>query len=388
MENVKEKIRQKYKIKKDKRGRYYTYVYEGQKRIQLNRKSEDELIIFLIDWDRDDHSYDYPTLGSLFPEWIELKEKESPSKGNAKRIRTDWKRFYENDPIIDRDLRHISVNDWYVWKIDRIKEFALDKKQKCNMNSIANGIYDYAIRKGILTVNLSKEGGRNIPASLTEVNQKYRTLQQQVFLADEIPKALRWLSAKDLCKKNDALFLGLGLNFYLGLRVGELSALKLEDFGDDKVMIHRQEVVNFSEDGMHQEGLKIVNYTKCYKSRTIVLSSGAIEWFRRILDYRDEHNLTSEFLLCSLDNVRIPSYEYERGVRNLCEGIGTTLKGVHGIRKSAISAIAAIDLNLAQEMGGHSSKKTTLDSYVFNLDSAEKSREKLDKAYSMVYSAV
>ena len=390
MSKLKEIIEKKYKIRKTKTGRYYTYYYhaddEGKKRIQLNKKTKEEIIEFLIYLEKDGLEPRPKTLEELFPSWIKMKEIESPTKNNAKRIRTDWKKYYEGDPIVKKNMEHITAQEWYEWKINKIRSMKLNKHAKNNMNSIANGIYDYAIRKGYMHHNMSREGGKGIPTSLTAVNEKRYTNNERVFMADEIRPALAWLDNHTWEEKDSAMYLGIGLNFFLGLRVGELCALQVEDFGEFTVYVHRQELVNFEEDGIHQNGVRVVEYTKKYKSREVTLSTEAAQWLRKIMRYREEYQITSPYLICNNENRRIAASEFERGMRKFCSAIGTTPKAIHGVRRSVISAVASRDLNLAQAMAGHASKQTTLDNYVYNQRRDESNRELLDSIYGSVYS--
>ena len=390
MSKIKEIIERKYKIKQDSRGRYYAYYYqkddEGKKRLQVNKATKEEIIEFLIYVEKDGPEPRPKTMEELFPHWIKLKEIESPTKNNARRICSDWKRYYENDPITQRNIKHITAQEWYEWKINKIRAMKLNKHAKNNMNSIANGIYDYAIRKGYVHYNMSREGGKGIPSSLTAINEKHYENEERVFMADEVRPALAWLSSHPLDGWEDAVYLGIGLNFFLGLRVGELCALQVEDFKNYFVYVHRQELVDFKEkDGRRRKGFQVVDYTKKYKSREVTLSSIATEWLNKILEYRETYHITSPYLLCNRDNKRITSPEFQRGMKRLCDAIGTTPKAIHGVRRTVISAVASKDLNLAQAMAGHASKQTTLDNYVYNQRRDKANRELLDDIYNNVY---
>ena len=68
-----------------------------------------------------------------------------------------------------------------------------------------------------------------------------------------------------LKKTKNVAYLAIGLNFTLGLRVGEFVALKKEDFSEKVVHIQRQEVKKYIHDesgAVKRDGYEVVWYTK------------------------------------------------------------------------------------------------------------------------------
>jgi len=65
-------------------------------------------------------------------------------------------------------------------------------------------------------------------------------------------------------KTGNTTYVGLGINMYLGLRQGELVALKVSDFRNGTVRVERMEIANnIMENGkLKQRGYKIVPFTK------------------------------------------------------------------------------------------------------------------------------
>ena len=384
MKAFRTKCIEKYNILQNKRGLYYTYIREPDgKRKQVSKKSYDELVDYLVRWERSLEGGSAYTLAKLYPAWIKAKELEAPTVNNARRLRDDWNRYYAVDPIITRAIDSISVQEWYEWKITKIKSMHLTAKQKTNMNTVANGIYDYAIRLGYTNTNTSRAGGRGIAKVLTDVNEKKRERKDQTFSKTEVSDALTWIESEFSVSRSihKACLLALGANFFLGLRVGELAALTTADVHDGKIHVHSQEVENYP-DGVHRDGFVVAPYTKKNRVRAVPISQSAQTYLDKIYEFRRSEGLTCEYLVCDTQNRRIPAYVYEKYMHKLCDGIGTPRKGNHGIRKAVISMVANVDLSLASVMAGHKSKQTTLDHYVFNQDSDDEIRAKLDNIFS------
>ena len=381
-EVMKKSVLKKYKISQNQKGFYYCYVKgDDGKRKQVCRKTYNDLVSYLMSFEAS--KKEDLTLDSLYENWIKSKELEAPTVNNARRLRDDWRRYYEDDPIIFRPMADISVQEWYEWKIGKIKSMKLTAKQKTNMNTIANGIYDYAIRLGLLNTNTSRVGGRGIPKVLTDVNEKTKPKEEETFMKDETEKAIRWLEQEFTASRSihRAALLALAGNFFLGLRVGELAALRVDDIRGNLIHIHSQEVENYP-DGVHRDGFIVAPYTKKNRVRDVPISNRSQKYLDMLHEFRRENGITSEFLVCDTQNRRIPAYIYEKFMKKLCDGIGTPRKGNHGIRKAAISAIASVDLPLAAHMAGHKSQKTTLDHYVYNQDTVNEITDKLNRIFS------
>ena len=104
--------------------------------------------------------------------------------------------------------------------------------------------------------------------------------------------------SKNEIRKRYVLFI-VSLFFQLGLRVGELSALKWEDidFIEKRIHIHRMETN--CETSNNKLKRTIVNYTTCkseYGDRILPLSDYAIELFNKIKFFNDEHYSKNDFI--------------------------------------------------------------------------------------------
>ena len=119
-----------------------------------------------------------------------------------------------------------------------VRDFNLARKEWTNVKTILFGMFEYAQRKKYLTIN---------PMNEVKILVKYRqvvrkTAKTQTFNTDELAELNRYLDAK-FTETGDLAFLAIRMNFYLGLRVGELVALKWSDWEDETTLhIVREEV--------------------------------------------------------------------------------------------------------------------------------------------------
>ena len=77
--------------------------------------------------------------------------------------------------------------------------------------------------------------------------EKMEELEEQIFMGREETSVIE-LAMKQYKKTKNVAYLAIGVNFTFGLRVGELVALKKEDFSQNIVHIQRQEVKKYIHD--------------------------------------------------------------------------------------------------------------------------------------------
>ena len=70
-----------------------------------------------------------------------------------KRIHQDWKRFYENDTIIDRPILEMTTLELKNWARNKIIQGNLTKKIYYNMTVIIRQSLDYLVELGELSAN-------------------------------------------------------------------------------------------------------------------------------------------------------------------------------------------------------------------------------------------
>ena len=163
------------------------------------------------------------TLRTLYPEWFAYKWQDTNNSGYMNHIDGEWKRYYENDPIVDRPVVEFTTLELKNWARNKIITGKRNKKQYYNMAIIIRQSLEYLVELGELPCNHFAEF--KIKASLfTPVIPK--EAQQEVFTEKE-EKKLKALAAAEFAEHpNRTAALAVLINFSLGLRVGELVTLK------------------------------------------------------------------------------------------------------------------------------------------------------------------
>ena len=141
----------------------------------------------------------------------------------------------------------------------------------------------------------------------------------------------------------------------LGLRVGELVALKWEDcFDENHLHVVREEVRN-----QVTNQYKVVEHTKINKDRFVVLVPKATQLLQKI-DRNGEYIFIRE-------GSRITARQVAYVLEKYAERQGVSVKSTHKMRKTFASNLNAngVPIDCIRELLGHNSLNTTLG-YIYN----------------------
>ena len=114
----------------------------------------------------------------------------------------------------------------------------MSSKEWTNVKTILKGMFEYAVDKELIDKN---------PMEKVRITVKFRQIQRktgktETFNTEERKESDSYLD-KMYQETGDIVLLAVKLNFYLGLRVGELVTLRVEDRVDLKHLhIQREEV--------------------------------------------------------------------------------------------------------------------------------------------------
>lgn len=181
--------------------------------------------------------------------------------------------------------------------------------------------------------------------------------------------------------------LAIVINFSLGLRVGEIVALKWKDLKDSYLHIRRMEQKQYEKyaDGKWHYKIEVVEHTKSEQGkRKIYVVSSALDLFNRI----KEANLKMGFSCESEDYIfiykgqRVTAQAIEKKYKRYCNNLGIIRKSNHKAGKTCLTKIADnpnINLRDAMQFGGHRDVQTYIKHYCFSRYSDEQKREELEK---------
>lgn len=326
------------------------YKDSNGKRKNIKAQSEEELLDKLILVYFSKTHIDKLTFHGLYEEWLKYKTTVTNSPNTIKRHKQHYAKYFAPSILHGMKLKRIDELLLETECNRIIREFNLTRKEWCNIKTILIGMFEYALRKKYVTENLMSKV--QILVKFRQVVRK--TGRTETYNTDELSEINDFLD-RQYEETHDSSFLAVKLNFLLGLRVGELVALKWSDWCDDSHLhIVREEIRN-----QETNEIEVVEHTKTNRDRFVVVIPKAIAILEKI-----EKEGTYIFMR---DGERITSIRIATILRKFARYQGMTLKSSHKIRKTYASNLNAsgVPLDCIREMLGHSSLSTTLG-YIYN----------------------
>lgn len=347
------------------KGRWQTcYRDITGKRKNIKAQSKEEILDKLIPIYFSNSYIDKLTFHELYEEWLAFKTTVTDSANTIKRHRQHYRKYFEPST-----LHGMKIN-----KIDEIileqecnrivKAFNLSRKEWCNIKTILNGMYKYAVRKKYITEN---------PVDRIQIYVKYRqvvkkTGKTETYNTEELETLNKYLDEM-YAETEDTVFLAVKVNFLLGLRVGELVALKWEDCQDLSYLhIVREEVRN-----QEANRYEVVDHTKTHRDRFVVLIPKAVSILQTI-------PRQGEYIFMR-NGERITARQVAYVLEKYAERQGVTTKSTHKMRKTYASNLNAVGvpLDCIRELLGHSNLSTTLQ-YIYNPLTEKETYDLISKA--------
>lgn len=343
-------------------GYYYTRL--GGRKIQRRNKKdiEDEIVKY----------YDsrYKTLITIYPEYLESRKIEVAN--------TTWKKdvynfntYIENSQLGDTPLPNITLADGYTFLDHCISVYpGMKRKYWDCIRGTLNSMFQYAIDRLYISNNpihnLKPKKDFFAPATKTKDSDTVFSQSEMV--------AVTQLAEKDCESTGKAEPLGIIVLFNLGLRDGELCALKWRDieFYRGKAYIHIQrEMVAHIDDTGAAHGFEVLPHCKSEAGdRRIQLNDKAIDTFNRIKlinkanslpttddDYIFLRHYDGEIKFCT-------PRSFDPRLRKYCRQAGmTVIKSPHDIRRTVLTNLYNVGMPLKkiQIFAGHSSLQQTMD---------------------------
>lgn len=332
-------------------GRWQTcYKDEAGKRKNIKAQSKEELLDKLIPIYFANTHIDNLTFYGLYEEWLAYKATVTNSPNTIKRHKQHYRKYFE--PSVLHDMKIKKIDELILeQECNRIvKEYNLSRKEWCNAKTILNGMYEYAVRKKYLADN---------PMNKVQILVKFKQIvrktgKTETYNSEELAELNRFLDSM-YEETQDASFLAVKVNFLLGLRVGELVALKWCDLCDSSHLhIVREEVRNQTDNSY-----EVVEHTKTNRDRFVVIVPKALDILNRI-------EKQGEYMFMR-NGERITAIRISTILRKYANCQGVRIKSSHKIRKTYASNLNAcgVPLDCIREMLGHSNLNTTLG-YIYN----------------------
>lgn len=333
------------------RNKYWTTYFkpENQARQLIRGKTEEELLDKLVKLYEESENLDNLTFNRLFDEWLEYKKAMTNSVNTIKRHRQHYAKYFEPSKLHSMKLSDI---DTFVLEMECnriVKEFNLTRKAWVNAKTILIGMFEYAKRKKYITDN---------PLSDMKITVRYKQAVKkagntQTYNTDELEALNKYLDMK-YEETDDSVYVAVRLNFFLGLRIGELAALKPEDIMGNQIHVVREEVRDQETNQTY-----VVEHTKTNRDRFVALVPQA----KKLLEKLDMGGA----YLFERNGERLRARQIEYVLEKYAQQQGIEPKRSHKIRKTYASRLNAygVPIDAIREQLGHSELSTTL-SYIYN----------------------
>lgn len=345
-----------YSIWEGKDGKWYTHFYDdNENRIIRKRKTKKELEDLICEYWRE--KAENPTIEEIFHEWITKKlEYKEIQKGSADRYETDFVRFFVQSRFSEKHIKQIEEEDIEDFVRTQIAVHELTAKTFSGLRIIVKGIFQYAKKKKWTTISISEFFG-DLDISRNTFRKKVKEKEDEVLSEEEIPIIVDYL------KSNPTVWnLGVLLTLQTGLRVGELSALKREDWNGEILKVRRTEVRMKDQNGKNIVCVK--EFTKTESGmRDIILSNGGKETLCRLVN----RNPKGEYLFENSSGVRIRGNTFNKRLDIVLKNLNMHHRSMHKLRKTYCTMLidAGCDDSVIMNQVGHASIETTRKHYYF-----------------------
>lgn len=326
---------------------------------------------------------------NYFPYWLMEYKSTYVSGGTLQRNYNDYKKFIKDSFIDSMRITEISSLDLKKFLNKAINEHNLTRRAFSNLNSIFNGLFQYALECGDITQNPTL----NVHIKNTNMQpEEAKTGQTEVFNNEEAELLTSYIF-HNYMEIQPIISLALLLNFQLGLRVGELCTLKKSDvlFDEKVICINRTEK---SYRPLELVDGKIIEHTTVHvisdgktkknSNRVIPLSNEAICIIKEVLRLHSEMDIESEFLFPNKNGEHILRERYNEILEHYCKKVSIKVKSIHKTRKTVLSKLFASGMGLDEVMqiSGHRDKNTLLKHYIFSVHNMENQRTRINDALS------
>lgn len=312
------------------------------------------------------------TFYDSYKRWFKMKMTFIKAQ-SLDRIEVTYKRYFEKHLINDTFINDITDDFIISFLLFICKNNKVTYKEIGRIMQILKGVLVYMrdINKGGAMLHDWEKVKRNVPLeSMAKVERNKYAISKV-----DVEKMMQCVFNEIYLEKQSAC-LCLCLNFYLGLRVGELAALEFNDFDLNKNVVHiwktESKFYERTEDGSKKGAMvyRVVDSTKTvYSVRDVPLLPEARYIYNLIRKHHKEMGYDSPYLCYDgRDTVMVRSLD--RTLRKLLVKCNIAYFNTHAIRKSFATILHynGVPSRVISDLLGHSEVGTTENCYILSYD--------------------
>lgn len=371
----------------NEKGRWQTYIDtypdgERKKRVKVSSMTESGLYDKLFEFY---YGKNVKSLKDIYPEWIEKRNLEGLSPRTIERNKNHWNKYYINDSIVTTPLVKLTAEQIENFFHKVIKQYQLSVKELNNMKLIMTDMLKMAYKRKYIDSNPYNDVDINTNACRQVIKH---TASSRVYFPDEKEKLFNALNDEIKLKPNSTDCFAVFLLFKLGVRIGELVALKWTDidYTNNEIHICRMESKEYNSDGDLR--VTVVEHTKKKSTdgdRFLPIGDYEKVIFEKIREISKQYNFKEqEYIFCD-ENGRTKIRAIDNLIRKLCGKCGIEEKSSHDIRRTVASELNAqgVNVEMIRVYLGHSDIKTTFG-YIYNNRSKQETNNLLLNSLSQM----
>lgn len=385
--------KENYKVWQANDGRWKTKLPNGSKYGKLVAKATlENLENYIVDYYKS-MSEEKETLEAIYPKFIEEKYLSS-KRGTANKLQWVWNTYYKNSSIVKVELSTMTVGQLRNWLLKQVAKHKLSQKKYVEVKGLMNQLYDYCISYDIVQINLPRQISTPSEHVFFEPEEKD---DAEIIYSSETKSEVIKEALTQFNKTKNTAYLAICLNFNLGLRVGELVALRESDIDGDIIRIRRGEVKDYTKDEngkIVRNGYKVANTKTKAGKRDLILTPDAKKYIKMALDENKANERSDEdYIFLSKSGERMHEYAVNNVLRR-CNGVRNEKdrfiisgkpSGNHAIRKTCISELHDSHLlpdRMISDFAGHKDISTTQKYYIHSVTPLTEKADVFAKVFS------
>ncbi len=365
----------RYAVTKRKNGGMSTYVIgDNGKRKMVSGRSErafyDALYRFYFGEKKKTRMCD------LFEDWLQSRRDENISGRTIKRYKESYGKYLKGTVLDKTPIVKITPKMCTEFFNEMIRTQGLTNEQYGNIVVIPNKLFQYAVYKEIIHESPMAKAMVNRRALSHRRNIK---TSDRIYYEDEKRAFLNELQRRIDTEPRSELY-AIALLWKLGLRIGEVVALKMSDIDERAREIHIQRMETRDEN----DRVIVVDHLKKnspHADRRLPLSEYELSLFRVVKAFNERNGYDDEDYVFQDENGRRKARAIDHWIRMICDAVGIPQKSEHDIRRTVASELFANgeSLETIRDFLGHR-EITTTAGYIIDPRSSEeicKRRQKI-----------
>lgn len=362
-------------------GYYHIYVKDptvAKGRRQLKAKDLDALKQKVYEYEKYNSVSTRKTFADGFsivqqrkPKYIKDPEKLLSVRNTIHRDQVEYNRFFKGTDFEQKYLDEITEKDIENICYSNLKRYDVHYKGFLYMRSILKSVFTMAYQERIIDENIYSRANFN---KFKHMLVSSAPIETRVHEANEVDAMLEYTHEKQTRQPYLVSPFAFELQVLMGLRVGEVTALKWADIkSEGYVLIHASQVISRdAEKG--SKHLTVVNHTKTWKDRKYPVTSEVQEFLDKWKPLHDKYHTGSEYLFPKRKTIKEPLHNQSINIyyQTMCKNLGIELssnkkKGPHSFRRNAITKVvnnSGGDILMASKLFGNTPQIADNNYYV------------------------